>query len=329
MPDVVHPGPRNDDFSYSRGQQIAIGLLVVAIVALAIILFAEVQADAGQHSALLTSLGFIVVLNSYLLYSRIRDFRRVRIRLDNEHKKLAEATLTLQKFDDDLQTRLEYERTAQRDREWLAKAIRSITAQFTGTLASDRITELAAEGLGRELQVDGVICNTFDESTWPGFVKQWNREPDFLLDEAIILKFEEELSVLVQDLWKRNSVLKVNDSHLLDTSTRPIPGAASIAKELARSWVLVPVADGSTVLGFIAVMMREVPRDWSEIEISLMKRVASEAASVSVHGRIFSQSMEIAANDAEVERLVELGKVKNSFIENMNHELRTPLTSII
>jgi two-component system, OmpR family, phosphate regulon sensor histidine kinase PhoR len=76
-------------------------------------------------------------------------------------------------------------------------------------------------------------------------------------------------------------------------------------------------------------MMTDEVREWTPTEIALIQRVSSDAASVCVHARMFNQSMQIAANDAEVERLVELGRVKNSFIENMNHELRTPLTSII
>ena len=328
MREAVHSGPEDDDFSLSKGQRIAVGLLLAAGLSLVVVLLADVR-DVGRHAALLVSLGAVFLLNNYLRYTRTRDFRRVRLRLNEEHKKLADARLTLQKFDDDLQMRLDQERTAQREREWLENAFRSITSRFAGTLASDRITELVVEGLGKELLVDSVICYTFDEELWPGFVKQWHRLPQLKVDDAIFPKFEKELAIMVRDLWSRGSVLTVNDAHLMDVSMRPVPQAASIAKELARSWLLAPVADGSTILGFVTVLMRNAAREWSEIEISLLKKVASEAASASVHARIFNQSMEIAAHDAEVERLVELGRVKNSFIENMNHELRTPLTSII
>ncbi|MEO8363486.1 MAG: HAMP domain-containing sensor histidine kinase [Ilumatobacteraceae bacterium] len=318
----------DQDFSLSRGQRVAVGILCLAVVALVFVLLFELRYE-GRDVALLGTLGVIFLANNYLRYTRIQDFRRVRARLELEHKRLAEANIALTQIDDDLQFRLDEERKELRDRLWFDSAVRSISVQLKSTLASDKITEFLAQGLGRELKVDSVVCYSFDELLWSGFVKQWHRQPDELFDESALSKYEEELLDMVHDLWNTNRVLTVNDSHLFDPSKRAIPELAAMQKEIARSWVLAPVADGSSVIGFVAVMMKDEIRVWEPIEISLIRQMASETASVCVHARMFNQSLQIAANDSEVERLVELGKLKNSFIENMNHELRTPLTSII
>ncbi|MCK9408263.1 MAG: hypothetical protein M0R68_03935, partial [Bacteroidetes bacterium] len=328
MPDKAITDISDEDFSLSRDQRIAVGILVVALVGLVLVIFFESRYE-GRDAALFGTLGVIFLANVYLRYTRIQDFRRVRRRLEAEHERLEEANTSLNQIDIELQFRLEEERKELRDRMWLESATRSILVQIRSTLASDKITEFLTQGLGRELKVDSAVCYTFDELQWPGFVKQWHRNPSELFDELWISKYEAELSVMVHELWNTNSVVTVNDSNLVDPSKRAIPDVAAMQKELARSWVIAPVADGSSVLGFVAVMMKEEVREWAPIEIALIQQVASEAASVCVHARMFNQSMQIAANDAEVERLVELGKLKNSFIENMNHELRTPLTSII
>ncbi|MEK7295684.1 MAG: histidine kinase dimerization/phospho-acceptor domain-containing protein, partial [Actinomycetota bacterium] len=71
------------------------------------------------------------------------------------------------------------------------------------------------------------------------------------------------------------------------------------------------------------------PRTWSIAEVGFVKRVVADATQLLAHAWMIGQSMQIADNDGKVNRLVELDRVKNDFIENMNHELRTPLTSII
>ncbi len=328
MSEVERLNINDKDFVLRRSQRIAAGLLVIAVISLLVVLFFEIQHE-DRHESLLISLGLIFLLNYFLAYSRLQDFRRIRERLVSEHTRLEEANVSVKKIGSELQLRQDQESKARLDGEWLNLAARSISDQFKGFLESSRIAEFLTVGLGRELKADSVVCYSFDEELWPGFVKQWHRNPETKYDDALISKFESELQVMIRELWHRREVLVVNDSQLIDSQSRPIPGVAEISKQIARSWVIVPVADGSSVLGFVSIMMTEESREWSPIEIQLVKRVSSEAASVCVHNRIFTQSLQIANNDAEVERLVELGKVKNSFIENMNHELRTPLTSII
>ncbi len=328
VPGSAFPEANNDDFALRRSQWLGFDLLGVLLIALAVVLFNEIRYE-GKDVAHLVLLALIVLVNVSLAYSRLRDFRRIRGRIEREHKKLEEANLALKQVDHELQSRLSQERLDRAEYRRLASAARTISSQFKSTLASDQIAEFLAEGLGRELGADRVICHSFDEEPWSGFVKQWHRRAEMHVDESLFINNELALSTMVRRLWSRKRVFNVPDSHLIDASVGALPDLVAISKEFARSWVLAPVADGLSVLGWVSVTMVEDTRVWSSAEVELIQKMASDAANVCIHARMVSQSMQIAKNDAEVERLIELHKVKNAFIENMNHELRTPLTSII
>jgi signal transduction histidine kinase len=126
-----------------------------------------------------------------------------------------------------------------------------------------------------------------------------------------------------------SDVIVVNDSETIDALPYLYHELIPIKQVASRSWVLSMLGDVVRGLGYVWIGMSQDAREWSDAEIGFVRRIISDSSQILANAWMISQSMEIAANDAEVERLVELGKVKNSFIENMNHELRTPLTSII
>ena len=109
MPDKAITDISDEDFSLSRGQRIAVGILVLALVGLAIVLFYEIKHE-GRDVALLVSLGVIFLTNNYLRYTRIQDFHRVRARLETHQKRLEEANTSLNQIDIELRYRLEEER---------------------------------------------------------------------------------------------------------------------------------------------------------------------------------------------------------------------------
>ena len=326
--DVASSDVSNEDFTLRRSQQLGLGVLGLLLIALVVLLIKIVRFDT-EHVILILVVALIILVSGTLLYSRLRDFRGIRVRLDGEHRELEQTSVALKRVDGELQTQIDNDRTERGRQQWLASTTRSISSQFKSTIASDKIAEFVAAGLGPALGADSVICYSFSEPQWSGFLKQWHRRTDTQVDESLIDKYASQLSALANRLWRSKSVFIVPDSHLIDVSSDSTSELLVTTRQRARSWVFSPVADGSRVLGYVFIAMTQDVRVWSPIEVELIQQVASDAANVCVHSRMFSQTMRIAENDATVGRLAELDKVKNVFIENMNHELRSPLASII
>ena len=163
----------------------------------------------------------------------------------------------------------------------------------------------------------------------PRFLRQWSRTIKTQIDVSKITNYETRLIDLANNLKKSPDVIVVTDSQLIDEIPYSYLDLIPIKQEVSRSWILINLGEVNHGLGYVWIGMANDVRVWSDAEVGFVKRMVADSSQVLAHAWMINQSMQIAANDAEVERLVELGKVKNSFIENMNHELRTPLTSII
>jgi len=283
----------------------------------------------NQYVVLLVMVTLAVLVNGTLVFSRLRDFRRIRVQMENERRALDQTNVTLKRVDDELQSRIDKERIERTEQQWVDETTRSISLQFKSTVVPDKIAETVVEGLGRALGADTVIGFAFDESRTSGFVKQWNRRPETKFDESLVVEYSSDLLILANRIWSDKRVIIVPDSLQIDTSRDPIPEFAARAQQSVRSWVVAPVGHGLQVLGLLFIAMMEDARIWSAAEIELIKNTASESASAYINLRMFNQTVEMTENDAKIGRMAELDKVKNDFIENMNHELRSPLTSII
>ena len=327
-PDSAMPNANIKDFAWRRSQWFGIGLLGVLLIALTVVLLNRARHE-GRDVVLLVLLGLILLINVYLAYSRLRNFRRIWVRLQSEHEKLEEANLMLKQVDIELKMRLDRERTDRAEREWFDLTVHSISSQFKSTIDPDSIAESLVKDLGHELKVDVVLFYSFPNFPMQRMWKQWHQRAYLESADSLVIENESDLLRLSENLWNDKRTIIVNDSYLFDVSHDPIPKLAAIAQMRARSWVLVPFGAGTQVLGCLGIGMFENVRVWTAVEIELVQKVISEAAEVFTRARLFRQSMQIAENNSEVERLTELHKVKNAFIENMNHELRTPLTSII
>lgn len=283
----------------------------------------------NQYIIVLVVLALMALLAGYLEVARRRDHRMIRARAKCERRELERMQAALQQADFALASRLEKDRLDRLDREWIDSSVRSILAQMKGTVVGEEIAELLVEGLGRTLGADFVIFYSFGEFQNSRILKLWSQTPSVPIDLSRITSYEWRLMELAKRLEKRSHVIIVTDSHLLDVSRDPFPDLVTSSQEVARSWLMAPVGEAIHGLGYVWIGMAENPRIWLPKEVTFVQQVLAEAAPVVAHARIFHQAMRIAENDAEVNRLVELDKVKDDFIEDMNHELRTPLTSII
>ncbi|MFA5775514.1 MAG: GAF domain-containing protein, partial [Ilumatobacteraceae bacterium] len=289
----------------------------------------EIVRQNSRNAALLVAIALIFLIAGFIAFTYLRNLKRIRSQMETERQKLDESNVALKQIDNELQMRLDQDRIDRAENEWINTTARSISLEFKSTILPGAIAESLVEGLGKALGVDVVLFYSFAKHPMPRLWKQWHLKDDPEVEESVITDYEPELLRLMEHLWNRKRKIIVNDSQLIDISKDPIPELAAITQMGARSWMMVPVGAGTQVLGSVAVGMVENPRVWSDSEIELVEKVVAEVADVFIQARLFSQSMQIAENDAEVNRLVELDTIKNDVIENINHELRTPLTSII
>lgn len=289
----------------------------------------EISRQNIRNATLLVALTLIFLVAGFIAFSYLRDLRKIRVQMQNERQKLDETNVALKQVDDELQLRLDQERIDRAEHEWLTSSVRSISSQIKSTIDPDTIAESLVKGLGRALGVDVVLFYSFPNFPMQRLWKQWHKNSNIEVEESLVAENESDLFRLAEHLWNKKRNVIVNDSQLIDVSNDPLPKLAAITQMRARSWILVPLGAGSQVLGCLGVGMFDQARVWTKSEIELIQKVDSEVADMFIQVRLFRQSMQIAENDAEVNRLVELDKVKNDVIENLNHELRTPLASII
>jgi signal transduction histidine kinase len=289
----------------------------------------EIVRQNSRNAALLVALALIFLVAGFIAFTHLRDLKKIRNKMGIERQKLDESNVALKQIDDELQLRLDQERIDRAENEWLNTTVRSISMELRSTIVPDTIAESLVKGLGQALGVDVVLFYSFAKHPMPRLWKQWHLKSEPEVEESVVTEHESDLLRLMEHLWNRKRKIIVTDSNLIDIEHDPIPKLATITQMGARSWVMVPLGAGTQVLGCVAVGMVDKPRIWSPSEIELIEKVTAEVADVFIQARLFRQSMQITENDAEVNRLVELDKIKNDLIENMNHELRTPLTSII
>jgi signal transduction histidine kinase len=270
---------------------------------------------------------FLVVI--FLAVSRVRNFRKFDIRIADEHRKIAEEYMARQQADEALEARIDKDRTDRRNQEWIDTAVNSTLLEMTGTVVPNEIVDVLMEGLGQTLEADFVLFYSFGKFQNSRLLNQWSRTTTTQIDLSRIREYESQMADLAKRLVQRSEVVAVDDSSLIDISRDPFPDLLPIAQEISRSWMLAPVGEAIHGWGYVWIGMTENVRVWSAKEIGFVKKLVDNSAQVLAHAWMIGQSMRIAEIDSKVNRLVELDKVKNDFIENMNHELRTPLTSII
>ena len=322
------PVVSNENFTLRRSQRLGLGVLGLLLTALVVLLIRLVRFEP-EHIILLVVVVLIILVSGSLVFSRLRVFRRISVQIEDERRRLEETGLALRRVDNELQSRIDKECTERANQEWVDSTVQAVLSSITGILSPDGIAESFAGGLGRSLGADIVFIYTFGEHQRPRMFRQWHRQSGIKFDGSIAGANESRLSVLMNKLWNTGRVITVNDSHLLDVLSDPVPELSANARERTRSWITVPLAEGTHVIGYAWIAMVESVRVWSAIEIVLAKSLAARVSNILIQRQMFDQMMQIAEHEAIVGRLAELDKVKNDFIENMNHELRTPLTSII
>ncbi|MEK7410845.1 MAG: hypothetical protein AAB327_05585, partial [Actinomycetota bacterium] len=301
---------------------VALGLLILTIV----LEVYEISTERDTNLAVVTMLALVLLVNGSLAASRIHDFRGIRRQMADEHRKLEHERQAREQADAALEVRLDADRRDREDDEWIEAAATPTRDRMAATLVPSEIADSLMEGLGRTLDADFVVFYSFGKFENLKSARQWSQSASTQIDVSLIPPHDSALLSLAKRLGNRSHVLVVEDSHQVDVSSDPYPELLRASREVSRSWLMAPVGEAIHGMGYVWIGMVKDPRTWSIAEVGFVKRVVADATQLLAHAWMIGQSMQIADNEGKVNRLVELDRVKNDFIENMNHELRTPLT---
>lgn len=212
------------------------------------------------------------------------------------------------------------------------QAALNLSTRLDSNLLLREIAEAARDMLGTNTS----ILLDYPQEEGDLFALAWSGISDQTA-RGIRARYREDLEGLVA--WAkrpaRSSDLRTDQRTGLGTQ---VLAAAGMISELA-----VPVLFADRLFGVLAVQT-DVPRDFTDEDMSLLMALASHASLALRNAQLFerldqaNQQLErtvsdlvIANQQADIARLsaVESSQLKTEFVNNMSHELRTPLNAVI
>ena len=210
-------------------------------------------------------------------------------------------------------------RTAQAESERLRRTFSEISRTVREELDMDAVLDVPAL-IGPALGADRCWLRLARDGRIEEVVRQWSREGLAALEEIPLVgddPYEAALS-----LWSSEGALARPDlTARLDLEPHDLQ--LFVAATGVRSFLVVPIGAGETVLGLLTWAMTDGPRAWTTAEIAAAARVAADLGRAILHASLYEQQLEI------VGKLRDLDRRKDDFLSTVSHELRTPLTSIV
>lgn len=147
---------------------------------------------------------------------------------------------------------------------------------------------------------------------------------------ALADELPSELAAIARDAaisaWaaKRAFIVSAHRVENITLSDTELDLILDVAAQLGVGSILVvPLGEGRTCLGFMAVTRRDGDPDWTDNDISVALDVGSDLGHAIAHARAFEREQ------ALVRELKALDTYKSELIATLSHELKTPLASIL
>jgi len=289
----------------------------------------ETRRRANVFNLLLTANLLVAAFGLLLAISRSRDYRKARSLVLKDHEQLVATQTALDQSRQEAREQIETEEAERREVFRLDSLAMPIFSKIRGSVDKQPIIDELIAGVGRSIAADWVIFHAFPTPDEKRILVEWRSTGNEDMDQTEFVRNEEALVDVITETWNGSGFVTVPDSQLLDLATLRAPSLVDVIRQTARSWVVIPLGEGSRVFGYITAIMYSEPREWSNNEILFVKTLAANVAHSIIHIRSLQQAEKIAEQDEVVNRLIEIDRTRTNFIGNVSHELRTPLTSII
>ena len=112
---------------------------------------------------------------------------------------------------------------------------------------------------------------------------------------------------------------------------------AFLAQFQVRAHLIVPILQGGDLWGLLMVHQCQTPREWHELEIDLMQKLATQVAIAVQQAELYARTqLELAERIRIAQALKQsrdealaAAKAKNEFLAVISHEIRTPMNGVI
>ncbi len=293
------------------------------------------EADDRHHTIsfyYLTTTNLLVLACGLILaFSRTRDYRKARNLILVDHEQLLATRGALERSRNEAQQQIAIEEAHREEILRLDAVALTILSKMREAGDKRQVIEILSTGVCTSIGADYVIFNSFASANDSEAISTWPNNALSSVEKKLFSSYQEQLREFITEIQNGPGILTISDMNLitLTEETARIPELFNLITRITRSYITVPLVEGSVVFGFVSAMMRSEAREWTISETTFIQRLASNAIHTMLHFRSIEQLNMIAEQDVAVSRLKEIDATKTKFIANVSHELRTPLTSII